>query len=136
LHRDERLMRKRTRTWASRNFLRWRREDQMANDVAVTYWMNKLQGIDAGKPLFVLETDREGPLLAATFIGRHRALSTRALLGAFVALPLVTAKIVAAIHWEALRLWLKGAQLVARPDTATANANGALANGKTRAYIS
>ncbi len=86
--------------------------------------------------LRILETDREGPLLAATFIGRHRALSTRALLRAFVALPLVTAKIIAAIHWEALRLWLKGARLVARPDTATANANSGLANGESRAYIS
>src|ERR1700759_1829157 len=86
--------------------------------------------------LRILETDREGPLLAATFIGRHRALSTRALLRAFVALPLVTAKIVAAIHWEALRLWLKGARLVACPDTATANANSGLADGESRAYIS
>jgi DUF1365 family protein len=34
---------------------------------------------------------------------------------AFVTLPLVTLKIVAAIHWEALRLWLKGARLVPRP---------------------
>src|SRR5262249_1106545 len=29
------------------------RNDRMANDVAVTYWMNNLQGIDADKPLFV-----------------------------------------------------------------------------------
>jgi len=86
--------------------------------------------------LRILETDREGPLLAATFIGRHRALSTRALLRAFVALPLVTVKIIAAIHWEALRLWLKGARLAARPDTATANATNRLANGESRAYIS
>jgi uncharacterized protein len=71
--------------------------------------------------LRILETDRGRPLLAATFIGRRRALTTRALLRAFVALPLVTAKIIAAIHWEALRLWLKGARLVARGDAATAN---------------
>jgi hypothetical protein len=37
------------------------------------------------------------------------------------ALPLVTLKIVAAIHWEALRLWLKGARLVPRPHAAGAN---------------
>ncbi len=86
--------------------------------------------------LRILETDRDGPLLAATFIGRLSALSTRALLRAFVALPLVTVKIIAAIHWEALRLWLKGARLIARPDTATANANTGLANGESRAYIS
>jgi hypothetical protein len=85
--------------------------------------------------LRILETDCDGPLLAATFIGRHRALSTRALLRAFVALPLVTAKIIAAIHWEALRLWLKGARLVARSDTAAAKANSGLANGESRAYI-
>jgi DUF1365 family protein len=72
--------------------------------------------------LRILETDREGPLLAATFNGRRRALTTAALLRSFFALPLVTVKIVAAIHWQALRLWLKGVRLVPRPDTAAANA--------------
>jgi uncharacterized protein len=70
--------------------------------------------------LRILETDREGPLLSATFNGRRRALTTPALLRSFFALPLVTFKIVAAIHWEALRLWLKGARLVPRPDAASA----------------
>ncbi len=71
--------------------------------------------------LRILETDREGPLLAATFSGRRRALTTAALLRSFFSLPLVTVKIVAAIHWQALRLWLKGARLVPRPDAAAAN---------------
>jgi predicted NAD/FAD-binding protein len=53
LHRDTRLMPKRRRAWASWNFLRWQREGEAMNDVAVTYWMNRLQGIDADKPLFV-----------------------------------------------------------------------------------
>ncbi len=53
LHRDARLMPKRKRAWASWNFLRWQREGTVENDVAVTYWMNNLQGIDADKPLFV-----------------------------------------------------------------------------------
>ncbi|MGO4715420.1 DUF1365 domain-containing protein [Bradyrhizobium sp. 2TAF24] len=64
--------------------------------------------------LRILETDRDGPLLAATFSGRRRPLVTRTLLRAFIALPLVTIKIIAAIHWEALRLWGKGARLVPR----------------------
>lgn len=68
--------------------------------------------------LRILETDREGPLLAATFNGRRRALTTSALLRSFFALPLVTVKIIAAIHWEALRLWVKGGRLVPRPATA------------------
>ena len=53
LHRDVRLMPKRRRAWASWNFLRWQREGAPINDVAVTYWMNRLQGIDEDKPLFV-----------------------------------------------------------------------------------
>jgi predicted NAD/FAD-binding protein len=53
LHRDTRLMPQRRRAWASWNFLRWQREGTPVNDVAVTYWMNRLQGIDEDKPLFV-----------------------------------------------------------------------------------
>jgi len=90
----------------------------------------------------ILETDRDGPLLAATFNGRRRALTSPALLRSFFALPLVTLKIVAAIHWEALRLWLKGARLVPRPGAAPANPsagmntgiNSVLATGKCNDY--
>ena len=86
--------------------------------------------------LRILETDREGPLLAATFNGRRRALTTPALLWSAFSLPLVTFKIMAAIHWQALRLWLKGARLVPRPDAATANAatNTGLASGERNDY--
>jgi uncharacterized protein len=65
--------------------------------------------------LRILETNREGPLLSATFNGQRRILTTRELLRSFFSLPLVTLKIVAAIHWEALRLWLKGVRPVPRP---------------------
>jgi DUF1365 family protein len=68
--------------------------------------------------LRILETDLDGPLLAASFRGHRRVLSTAALLRSFFALPLVTLKIVAAIHWEALRLWLKGARPAPRPKDA------------------
>jgi uncharacterized protein len=86
--------------------------------------------------LRILETDREGPLLAATFSGRRRALTSAALLRAFFSLPLVTFKIVAAIHWEALRLWLKGARPVPRPAAASAKAalNTGLAIGQRADY--
>ena len=85
--------------------------------------------------LRILETDRDGPLLAATFSGRRMPLSTPALIRAFAALPLFTVKIIAAIHWEALRLWLKGTRLVGRPDAAGANAsNTALASRERHAY--
>lgn len=62
----------------------------------------------------ILETDEGGPLLAAAFCGSQRSLTTRSLLRAFLTIPLFTFKVVAAIHWEALRLWLRGAPLVSR----------------------
>jgi predicted NAD/FAD-binding protein len=67
LHRDVRLMPKRRRAWASWNFLRWQREGSTVNDVAVTYWMNRLQGIDDDKPLFVSLNPPFAPGPALTF---------------------------------------------------------------------
>ena len=63
--------------------------------------------------LRILETDREGPLLAATFFGRRRALTTRALLRAFVALPLVTLKIVGGDPLGGAAALAQGRRLVA-----------------------
>ncbi len=63
----------------------------------------------------ILETDAEGPLLAATFSGRQEAMSTSTLLGLTGRIPFLTLKIVAGIHWEALKLWLKGAKYIPRP---------------------
>jgi predicted NAD/FAD-binding protein len=67
LHRDARLMPKRKTAWASWNFLRWQREGTVENDVAVTYWMNNLQGIDADKPLFVSLNPPFEPAAELTF---------------------------------------------------------------------
>jgi uncharacterized protein len=86
--------------------------------------------------LRILATGRDGPMLAATFSGHRRTLTTSALLRVFASLPLVTLKIVSAIHWQALLLWLKGARLVPRPGTgATKTTNIALASRERRAYI-
>jgi predicted NAD/FAD-binding protein len=70
LHRDIRLMPKRRGAWASWNFLRWPREGTPVNDVAVTYWMNRLQGIDEARPLFVSLNPPFAPDPALTF-GRY-----------------------------------------------------------------
>jgi hypothetical protein len=55
------------------------------------------------------------PVIHASFVGERRELTDRALLAAFLAYPLMTAGVVAAIHFEALKLWLKGLRLWPRP---------------------
>lgn len=67
--------------------------------------------------LRILEKDAGGPILAATFIGAKRPLTTPSLLRAFFSVPLLTLKVVAGIHWEAFRLWCKGLRLVPQPET-------------------
>jgi uncharacterized protein len=50
----------------------------------------------------------------ANLIAERRALTDAALLKLFFGMPLMTLGVVAAIHWEALRLWFKGATFEAR----------------------
>jgi hypothetical protein len=104
-------------------------------DMAMRYYF-RVSPPAASVKLRILETDRGGPLLAATFNGHRRALTTPALLRSVFSLPLVTFKIMAAIHWEALRLWLKGARVVPRPNPAVAKvaANTSLAIDERPAY--
>jgi DUF1365 family protein len=63
----------------------------------------------------ILETDADGPLLSATFCGERKRMTTASLLAAFCRLPFMTLKVIGGIHFEAARLWLKGARLHARP---------------------
>lgn len=63
----------------------------------------------------IRETDAQGPLLDASFVARRRPLSGGALARVLARFPLMTLKVMAAIHWEALKLWLKGARFHRRP---------------------
>lgn len=63
----------------------------------------------------ILETDSQGPLLAATYHGRQMPLTAKNLVSCFLNIPLLTWKIVGGIHWEALKLWLKGVPYFSRP---------------------
>lgn len=63
----------------------------------------------------ILETDAQGPLLAATFVGASHPLTSRRLVGTFVKVPFLALKILGAIHWEAPKLWLKGVPFFTRP---------------------
>jgi uncharacterized protein len=53
--------------------------------------------------------------LVAALAGERRVLSDSVLLGILATIPLLTLKVVAAIHWHALRLLLKGFRLRPRP---------------------
>lgn len=72
LHRDPALMPKRHRAWAAWNYLA--ANTDKADRVSVTYWMNKLQGIDPLHPFFVTLNPLRDPapdLTIAEFLYEH-----------------------------------------------------------------
>ena len=75
--------------------------------------------------------DSEGHVMGAAFSGRRRELSDRSLLRAWLGQPLMTLGVMAAIHWEALKIWRKGGRLRARPappETSVTVVHGVRAN--------
>ncbi len=58
----------------------------------------------------IVVSDPEGLVLDAVFAGERRPLSDSQLLAALLAYPLMTLKVIVGIHWEALKMWIKGAR--------------------------
>jgi DUF1365 family protein len=58
-------------------------------------------------------SDVDGPILNAYFSGTRHPMTNAVLWRIFATLPFMTLKVVAAIHWEALKLWAKGLKLQA-----------------------
>ena len=59
--------------------------------------------------LRIHETEAGVPLLSATFNGEAASLTDAKLAACLIRFPLMTLKVVAGIHWEAIKLWFKGA---------------------------
>ncbi len=73
-----------------------------------------------GLRIAVAASDAAGPVLVARMEAARRPLTDRGLALAFLAFPLLTIKVIAAIHWEALRLWLKGVRVRRHPSAPAA----------------
>lgn len=84
----------------------------MDMDIAYTFRIRKPAERIA---LAIQGADASGPVIVASLAGERRPLTDGALLKAFFLFPLLTLKVVAGIHWEALKLWIKGMRLRPRP---------------------
>lgn len=83
-------------------------------DMAATYRF-RIKRPGERLSMLIRETVGDRETLVATHTGKRAALTDAALLSLLVRYPLLTLKVVAGIHWEALRLWLKGAKFHERP---------------------
>ncbi len=83
-------------------------------DMAMRYHF-KVAAPGADAYLQVDGHDAEGAVIAASFRGRRETLSDRGILMAFAAHPFLSVAVLAAIHWEAVKLLFKGFRLKPAP---------------------
>ncbi len=69
-------------------------------------------GAPARLTLGVSFRDENGPLIRTHFHAAPHPLTDTQILSALVAMPVMTTKVMLAIHWEALKLWWKGVPLI------------------------
>lgn len=92
---------------------------------AKAFYVSPFLGLDLGYDFHLSEpaekvalairvSDAQGPVVLASLAAQRDVLSDASLLKVFFRHPLVTLKVITAIHWEALRLWRKGVPLVPR----------------------
>ncbi len=65
--------------------------------------------------LGITATAPDGLMIATAFAGKRAAFTDGVLLGQFLRMPFLGAKVLAAIHFEALKLWWLGLKLLPRP---------------------
>jgi DUF1365 family protein len=59
--------------------------------------------------------DDDGPLLQTSVSGHLGPLTAQSVRRAFFGMPLMTVGVIARIHWQALRLWLKRVPFFSKP---------------------
>ena len=75
----------------------------------------RITGPDESIVVGISASSSAGPVLNAVLTGRRREFTDRNLMFVFLKSPAITIKVIAAIHWEAIRLWAKGIRLHRRP---------------------
>ncbi len=74
-----------------------------------TYYSFQLDNPDKKLSVSIKQTDKDGVVLTAVQTGDKKNFSIKQLIKNFFSYPLMTLKIITAIHFEALLLWKKGA---------------------------
>ncbi len=83
-------------------------------DMDHTYWFALRPPADRLR-VAIRQENKDGVMLLATLVGTERPFSDSTLMQALVRFPLMSWKVMAAIHWEALHLVRKGARYHKRP---------------------
>lgn len=84
--------------------------------VAGTYRFRFMRTDDGRTVVRIDHDDESGALLQTSVSGRLEPLDTHRLRAAFFGMPLMTFGVIARIHWQALRLWMKRVPFIRKPE--------------------
>ena len=87
----------------------------MALDMHYVFNVNPPDAQHRSLTIAVSAHDSQGPVLDARYDACHRPLNDATLARTLLSHPLLTFKVILAIHWEALRLFAKGLRLLPKP---------------------
>jgi DUF1365 family protein len=79
-----------------------------------TFYNFRLSKPKSNIDILIKQADSKGPLLIARQVGKRINLNSKNLLYQFLKHPLMSFKVIIAIHFEAFRLWAKGVKPVKR----------------------
>ena len=71
---------------------------------------------DDNLAVLIRESDDQGEFLVATLTGERREMTDAALIRQFLRVPFMSLKVIVAIHWQAIRLMLRGVKYTNRPE--------------------
>ncbi len=74
-------------------------------------YLFRVKGPDEEIALRILEKDKEGPILSATYYGKRELANSGSFVKAVMQTLGLTWKVTAGIHYEALKLWIKGLKI-------------------------
>ena len=79
-----------------------------------TFYNFRLLKPEKNLNVYIKQSDSEGTLLTACQVGKKLEISSKNLFFQFLTDPLMSFKVILAIHFEAFRLWVKGVKHVKR----------------------
>ena len=91
----------------------------MAMDLRYAF---RIAGPDERVAVGMCASDSGSTVLNAVLTATREPLTDRGLARVFLSVPAVTLKVIAAIHWQAIRLWAKGIRLQPRRASAARTA--------------
>jgi DUF1365 family protein len=75
----------------------------------------RLSSPEARLAIGIQEYEKGSRMLVAAQTGVAEPFTDRGLLRALLIIPFLNLKVIAAIHWQALKIWLRGAPVFSKP---------------------